>query len=253
MFTALQLEPAQEDLLFQLVEADRSLPSAQRQPFVFAQTFGRSAIDHPAFGKGGLDIFRGDLETLKWSGMVAFTSDTHFYLTPTAQKYYVERKKDQKDVAKSIEANIVGTLTTADFELRHPKSSSKWREAYFRLWDRETSEGTAVIGHLCREASQEFATELVNQHAPGDVDKDIAKVKNRVRAVVSHRRKVLGSRDTAWVDALLSYWSALVDLIQKHEHAAQNEGPPLTWEDSRRLVYQCANVFFEIDRLVRPS
>jgi len=244
------IEPSQKELLFRLVEADRAIPQCQRRPFIYAPSIGRTAVDHPVF-PGGLEVYSGDIEVLKMLGLILFSGQHVFHLTPLTQSYYRQKKTAQAAAPQELEKSIVGTLTSVDFENRHSRSASKWREAYNRLWDKETAEGVAVIGHLCREAAQEFASELVENYAPSGVDADTARVKNRVRAVIDQRKTQLGRSDLSWVDALLTYWSALIDVVQKHEHAGQNQGDPLTWEDSRRLVYQCANVFFEIDRLLQ--
>ena len=46
----------------------------------------------------------------------------------------------------------------------------------------------------------------------------------------------------------MTYWGTVSDLVQRQEHGAQREGKQLVWEDARRVVFQTANVMFEIDR-----
>ena len=53
---------------------------------------------------------------------------------------------------------------------------------------------------------------------------------------------VVGERDRAFLDALLTYWGTVSDLVQRQEHGAKKEGEPLMWEDARRVVFQTAIV-----------
>lgn len=52
------------------------------------------------------------------------------------------------------------------------------------------------------------------------------------------------------LDALLVYWGAVNDLIQRQEHGATKEGEALRWEDGRQVVFQTAVVMFEIARAI---
>ncbi len=46
------------------------------------------------------------------------------------------------------------------------------------------------------------------------------------------------------------YWKAVSTLAQRQEHGAARDGEPLSWEDSRRLLYLAQSLVFEIDRVV---
>jgi hypothetical protein len=69
-----------------------------------------------------------------------------------------------------------------------------------------------------------------------------------IRAVLNAR--ALGDTRRALLAALLAYWGTVSDLVQRQEHGAQKQGEPLTWEDTRTVVFQTAIVMFEIARTV---
>ena len=61
-------------------------------------------------------------------------------------------------------------------------------------------------------------------------------------------RRLLGETHQAFLHALLTYWGTVSDLVQRQEHGAVRDKEPLTWEDTRRVVFQTAIVMFEIAR-----
>lgn len=101
------------------------------------------------------------------------------------------------------------------------------------------------IGHICREALQEFATSLA-QRCGAEVLADRAKTVQAIRTVLGMHQ--LGETHKAFLDALLTYWGTVSDLVQRQEHGAARDKEPLTWEDARRIVFQTAIVMFEIAR-----
>jgi hypothetical protein len=64
------------------------------------------------------------------------------------------------------------------------------------------------------------------------------------------RRQQLGSTEWRFLDALLAYWGALTDLMQRQAHGALKKGEMLGWEDARRVVFHTAIVMFEIDKAI---
>ncbi len=50
--------------------------------------------------------------------------------------------------------------------------------------------------------------------------------------------------------ALIAYWGALSDLVQRQEHGANKEGEQLVWEDARRVVFHTCVVMFELGRSI---
>jgi len=139
------------------------------------------------------------------------------------------------------------------FQRRYPEAYGKWAEAEELLWSSESESQFTTIGHLCREAMQEFAGALVRQHQMHDADPDKAHTIARIRCLLDSKKEQLGSTEMPFLDALLSYWRTVSNLAQRQEHGGQREGKPLVWEDARRVVFQCAVVMFEIDSALSRS
>jgi hypothetical protein len=51
-----------------------------------------------------------------------------------------------------------------------------------------------------------------------------------------------------FLDALIAYWRAVSNLVQRQEHGVQKAGSQLVFEDGRRVIFQTAIVMFEVDR-----
>lgn len=81
-------------------------------------------------------------------------------------------------------------------------------------------------------------------HDP-NVELDKAKTVSRLRTVLGERK--LSEKLRAFLDALITYWGTVSDLVQRQEHGALREGEPLKWIDARRVVFQTAIVMLEID------
>ena len=67
MFHHILLEPEQEELLVQLVEASRSVPREKREPFLIVPWSSEShyQINHPGFPRN-LQVYRADLDALRY-------------------------------------------------------------------------------------------------------------------------------------------------------------------------------------------
>jgi len=73
------------------------------------------------------------------------------------------------------------------------------------LWGEDSEQELSTIGHKCREATQEFATALLELHGVQDATPDKAKTRDRFSAVVNSRRADLGERKLEILDALFVY------------------------------------------------
>ncbi len=118
------------------------------------------------------------------------------------------------------------------------------------LWDSDSDRQLTTIGHLCREAIQEFTTSLVEYYRPSEVDPNKAHDIARLRAVLSLHTSHLGTREKAFIAALITYWQAVSGLIQRQEHGTQKHGSDLVLEDGRRVVFQTSIIMFEIDSIL---
>jgi hypothetical protein len=70
-------------------------------------------------------------------------------------------------------------------------------------------------------------------------------VKRRLGAIVAMYLPQLGEARTAMLKALGNYSEAVMDVVQRQEHAGQKEGQALTWGDGRRVVFHVASVMYE--------
>ena len=142
-------------------------------------------------------------------------------------------------------------LDAERFRARHPKAVAKWQEAEARLWDDDSQDSFTTIGHLCREAMQEFAASMLRHAGITPRESDPAKSVSRIREFLEARRSEMGDSFAAFLDALLVLWGTVSDLAQRQEHGAQKEGSPLGWEDGRLLVFHVAVVMFEFDAFAK--
>jgi len=250
------LEREQEELLDAIVEDARSVPRSEREDFVLI------SIDHGAFiqGPGGdrefPDFQASDLHVLRDAGLIGISGHAKrskgfsFYVTPQGFQSYEERKRLAGGPAEQVEQEIGRYLDAGPFRVAYPGAYAKWAEAAELLWSSDSQRQLTTIGHLTREAVQEFATVLVERHRLPGVNPDPTKTVDRLRAVLDQRRPDLGARHAAVLDALVPYWGTVSDLIQRQEHGGQKEGEPLIWEDGRRVVFLTAVVMFESARAV---
>jgi len=257
MFDTILLEVAQKDLLSDLVEASRAVPREERQKFLFIQLIGAgSSLRHPGLPNGNLQVYGGDVDALEHEDLIADRSGStavgEYDVTPLGFAYYEHLKKQSGESVARMERETRSFIDAAAFRRDYTKAYQKWAEAEQKLWASDSQKQLTTIGHLCREAIQEFATALVDRYQPATVDPNMAHAVARIRAVLQQRLGQLGSA-APFLDALVAYWGELSDLVQRQEHGAQKEGTPLIWEDARRVIFQTAVLMFEIERSLARS
>jgi Phage integrase family len=137
-------------------------------------------------------------------------------------------------------AQIRETLTNKARRLGIQKrvTYQKWSDAH-QLLETAPDRYASTIGHLCREAIIEFSDELAHRAGVGSFEP--MQTKAKVRAVFASRSEISTSVRRS-LEALVSYWESVSDLVQRQEH-----GSKLVAEDSRRLVFQTMLVMREID------
>jgi len=248
------LELAQEKLLIQLVEAERGLPRNERQYFYVAHTFGPPGVEliHPAIPRQSPRIFEGDLRTLESYGLISIVSYDRngiesFYITNDGFRMYDQIMKKLGQSTERVQMVIKEYLETDRFKASYPNAFAKWVQAENLLWTDDSVSVLTTIGHLVREAMQEFVETLVKHYNPQGCTSDKSKTVARIRAVMNLLAQECGETERAFLDALLVYWGTVSDLAQRQEHGAQKEGEQLLWLDARRVVFQTAVVMFEID------
>lgn len=253
-FESILLEKEQQELLAALVEAARSIPRDQRQKFMVVQTFAGTAVYHPGLPGGSLkEIYAGDLEILAQAGLLNLYNTQRgtsvFDVTPLGFRYYEWMKQRAGEPVRQVEQEIIGYLDSESFRKRYPDAWAKWHAAASLLWEADTEQQLTLIGHLCREALQEFTTHLVKEFQPPGVDGEKSHTKARLKAVLGCLPH-LGSTERPFLDALISYWETVNDLIQRQEHGAQREKESLKWEDARRVAFHTLLVMYEVARAV---
>jgi hypothetical protein len=260
----IQLEQEQEELLSILVEAHRNLPRQQREPFMVSTFDDRVNVEvqHRGLPSGSTGAYPGDINTLARERLISLDNELDglvysFDITLQGFAYYREMNLRDGQPLERIETNIRNYLAAYPFRQKHSKAYLKWHDAEALLWEADSERQLTTIGHLCREALQEFATVLVDLHKPADVETDKTKTVARLRAVLDLCESQLGNTKLPFLKALLDYWGNVNDLIQRQVHGSQRESEPLVWIDGRRVVLQTAIVRLEIDgslsRMVKPT
>jgi hypothetical protein len=246
------LEQDQEELLKALVEASRNVPRDQREEFHHLTDGDGSSVMHPGLPGRQMRVYDGDLNILQAEGLLLVTQigrwHRSFVVTPQGLSLYAELQDRSGAPTQQVEETLMRYLDSDAFQRSYPEAHRKWAEAAELLRRSDSQKQLTTIGHLCREAMHEFATALVDRHQPSDVDTDKAHTVARTRAVLNQQASKLGTTAGPFLDALLTYWGTVSDLVQRQEHGAQKEGDALIWEDGRRVVFQTAVVMFEVDR-----
>jgi hypothetical protein len=237
------LEPDQEQLLTELVEASREVPRHEQQwhlggedaPDVLRGPWGeRQVLVSDVLALADLELL--DAVTLNY----VYGND--YVISPRGHAYYAAMKRREAQPLERQEAELRRFVNGDAFRVRYPAAYAKWAEAERLLWSADADRELSTVGHKVREASHEFALALVGEHDPPNVDPDLTKVKNRIASVIDLHRPALGRTKAAFLDALLEYWDKTVDLVQRQEHARD-----LEWTDARRVVFHTASLMWEID------
>lgn len=241
------LEPEQEQLLVEMVEAARQVPRHQ-QAWHRDVGSGTTGLYGPW---GSRKVLSNDVSVLKKRGYLHCTQANYisgydYVLTPAAHAYYATLRERQGAPGERIENEARHFLASDEFCVRYPEAYERWAEAEALLWAANSANELSTIGHKVRESTQKFASALAEHYEPPGIDPDVTKVKRRVGAVVNLVRPKLGDRRAALIMAMADYWEACIDVIQRQEHGDQKGGGPLTWSDGRRVVFHTAALTFEI-------
>jgi len=257
LLDSISLENAQQELLQALVEAILTVgprPKDQKKFTVHESQVG-TYVSHPGLPGGEMCVYLGNVQALKNAGLLDMPIPGHynFDVTPRGCQYYGELKQRKVAPLQAIEDTVRTYLERSRFQQMYPQAYEQWSRAGTLLWGPDPQQELTTIGHLCREAMQAFVTALVSQHGPSDVDTDQQKTVARLQAVLRHNASRLGKTEEPFLEALISYWGTVSDLVQRQVHGLTKEGEPLAWEDGRRVVFQTAIVMFEIDTSLSRS
>jgi hypothetical protein len=247
------LDDRQREIVLRLVEADRTLTPDQRAGFYYSHGVGNPTPTIELSERDeDIPISWGDMEILYRAGLIVWRprdqSSGTIHLTPAASKLYEQLRRSHSEPSQAVESAVREFLDAHAFRQRFPAAYEAWHRASDLLWARDSTIPLSTMGHLCREAMQEFAARLVGVAAASGSDPDRPKTVDRLRSAIT---RVASSTDRAFLDALVAYWGTVSDLVQRQEHAGQKDGTPVTWEDARRVVFQTAIVMFEVASTVR--
>lgn len=242
------LEPSQRDLLTALVEAARRTPIEKRRDFWFDHGVGdaRARIRHPGL-HGLLLAHESDLQILERERLVLLRYEGARSgwadVTPRGQRYFDYVKQSAVESVAAIESEVMRFLDQESFTSRFPQTTAKWLEANAALATARNDVGPSTVGHLAREAMQEFAAELSAEFPLISVTADKTKTANRLHALV---QAVQSKTTKDFAEALITYWRAVSDLVQALEHSGLRESTQPSWEDARRVIFQSAIVMYEV-------
>jgi hypothetical protein len=258
MFEEIVLESEQIVLLTSLIEMIRGIPREKRIKFIGYNIIdGTARITHPHSKTKEIDTLPGDIESLDHEGLINLSSQDPYHfrfdITTKGLRYYEYLQTAEKTVPVRIEKPVRNFLNGDRFPNIYPAAFDKWSKAESKLWSNDTQDELSIVGHLCREAMQEFVTALVERYKPPAIDNIKAHDRARLRAVINYREKSLSSTLAPFLDALITYWGTLSELVQRQEHSGQKEGQPVTWDDAKRIVFHTAVIFLEIDKALSTT
>jgi len=252
-FEAVLLLDHQKELLLELVKAEHAVSPERRPKFIVATSQGGSAILHEGL-PANLQANTSDIEALGDVQLLRLATGSrgsmNFSITPLGFKYSQWLREVSGEPVQRVTNETRIYLVSEVFRSRYPVVYEKWAQAEAALWGEDSASQLTTIGHLCREALQEFTSVIIERVKPPKVNSEKTMTVARMRAVLDHLSGQLGATEKLFLDALLAYWGTLGDLVQRQEHGAHKEGKLLEWEDARRVVFQTAVVIFEIDHAV---
>jgi len=255
-FKTVCLEKEQKELLCIIVEAARNVPSENRQEFSIVRSSRGQYLQHPGLPDGERKFFFPDLQTLMNKGLIQMTGANldgvaRISVPPEGFRFYRYLKKQSGEPVEHIEKEVHGYIDSHEFQKEYPKAYENWSEAEGLIWENETSKQLTKIGHLCRQAIQEFIDTLYTQvNPPGEfIPKD--KTKNRLGKIIAVKSKELGETERKFLKGLHKYLDVTNDLIQKQVHGAQKEKLQLVWKDGRRVVFQTMMFMYEVSQSLK--
>ena len=258
LFSAVFLEKEQQDLLCIIVEASRNLPPEKRQEFtvVYDSSISYSFLQHPGLHENEIKFYSTDLEFLSEQGFIYVLSScqygiVRFDVHPKGLQYYLYIKEKSGEPVEKIEKTVHSYIDTQDFQKEYSKAYEKWAEAEHLLWETEAPNQLTTIGHLCREAIQEFMDILYIQLSSPDKSIPKDKTINRLRKIIEAKSQQLGETERNFLKGLHKYWDVMNDLIQKQEHGSQRENAQLILKDGRRVVFQTMVLMYEVSQSLR--
>jgi hypothetical protein len=248
-----ELQKDHIELLCTLVEASRNTPT--KDVFMAMNATSGSTLGsvyHEGLPDRNLSVYIGDVQELVDLGLLAVRHygeyQFNFDVSTLGFEVYEQVRQETDEPAEAMEKEMASFIRSREFDSRYPGAYGKWLDAQNALWSKQTMLRSTEIGHLCREALQEFAAGLVGRFGVTNADPNKTHAVARVRAVIDSLKAPLGQTACAFLDSLLNYWGCAQDLVQRQEHGAAEEQEQVIWEDARRVVFQTLITMYEVDR-----
>ena len=128
-----------------------------------------------------------------------------------------EQARANADPFQEVHSQARRSIASEGFATAYPGAFEPWADAERLLWVDDAEAQLTTIGHKIREATQAFATALVNQHG-ASAEPDVTKVELRLGSVIAIHRPQLGEAHRGVLEALGNLWETTNKLIQRQEH-----------------------------------
>ena len=175
------LSETQNRLLVDLVEAERHVPEDKRQHFLAFSNISALGLQllHPGWKHDDRRVFEGDLEALRDAGLISVVGASQgtrqIYVKENGFEHCNKLAVARGEPMKRVQSLPLTYLDSGTFQRKYPKPYAKWSQAEALLWTGDSSETLTTIGHLTREAMQEFAGVLAQRLALQNIEQDPTK------------------------------------------------------------------------------
>ncbi len=248
------LEEEQINLLCQLVDAHRNVIPSKRTDFMVTHDMTSDSMLHPGFSSGMTDVVIVDLRILDSSGLIKIYNSNSpytefsFTLTSLGFQYYEFIKDKSINPIQRIQKEILSFINIPSFEQRYKSAFLKWKESEKLLWSTNTEINISTVGHLCREALQEFLEILIARHHLHKDCPEKDKTKNRVKALINNRKPTSSDTIIKLLEKLYEFWDMLNELVQRQEHYGLKERETIVLDDAKRVVLYTVIIMQELDK-----
>jgi hypothetical protein len=250
----MNLDNEQKQIFINFIDSFKDIVRDNRYKFVASHlSDDTTLIGHPLKPDSDITLYKIDFEALCRSKLFDCydfnnPNEMQFIITHEAFNVYELLKNEKLTPLQRIENDTLDYIKSQCFIKKYPKAYQKWQMAEELFLKETKNKNLTTIGHLCRETLQEFADELL-LHKSIESEFSKSKIISKIKSVFEATN--IGSTTTKhFLDALLNYWGALSDLVQKQEHDSQREGGTLKIEDARRIIFHSAIIMYEIDKTI---
>jgi hypothetical protein len=249
-----KLEEEQIYLLCQIVEAHRNVSPSKRSDFLVIHDMSSDSMLHPGFNNGWTDVVIVYLRILDNSGLIKIydsndpNAEFSFTLTSSGFQYYEFIKNESVNPIERTEKEILSFINIPSYEQRYQKAFFKWNEAEKLLWITNNEINLSTVGHLCREAMQEFLEVLVKRRGLENQCPQKDKTKNRVQVLIKNKKSTSSDTIIKLLEKLYEFWDMLNELIQRQEHYGLKERETIVLDDAKRVVIYTVIMMNELDK-----